>query len=669
MEAKLLPVCPLRDTPLFPKSETVLYFGRPRSVSAVKAAFDSEKLIFVVLQKDANKTEPGNDELYNVGTVCQIKHVLYAENGEASVLVNALYRAKADSYQNFDGFALAQVAAFEEVDKPTDEDMLLGNHIVNLLQTALRAGKPFDFLVIMRVMAGITPSELIDLTAPMLDEKPEFKQAILEEPVLKPRLEKIVESLNREIKNLEVEKNLAARMQNQMDKNYKEHILQEKKKAIEEELGEEDEEKSEVKELLEKLEKAQMPAEVHKKAEKELKKFEKMSNMNPEKGWLRNYLDWLLDMPWGKLSPNNANIKKAEEILNDDHFGLEKVKERIIEHLAVIKLQHEEKKDEPGDVVTDEASSAEPLPGTGLAKKKKTGMPTILCFVGPPGVGKTSIGKSIAKALGREFVRISLGGVRDEAEIRGHRRTYVGALPGRIIQGIKQAGTRNPVFMLDEIDKLGADFRGDPSAALLEALDPEQNTDFTDHYLDVPFDLSQVMFITTANLLDTIPSALLDRMEVIEFPGYTVEEKFNIGRKYLVPKQKEANGLKDRKINLEDGALRIIVTRYTYEAGVRNLEREIARIMRKLAKKITQGDLLGEITITEGDLHSYLGPFKFTSTLAERKDESGRDFTNRSCRHAGKRDADIDRPLGGSDAGVCPGGPFLRPFAPSGSRP
>jgi len=592
-------------------------------VAAVKAAFDSEKLVFVVLQKDSNKTEPANGELFNVGTVCQIKHVLYAENGEVSVLVNALYRAKVENYQNFDGFTLASVQSFDESEKPTEEEMVLGNHIVNLLQSALRAGKPFDFLVIMRVMAGITPQELIDLTAPMLDEKPDEKQIILEEPNLKPRLEKIIDSLNREIKNLEVEKNLAARMQTQMDKNYKERILQEKKRAIEEELGEEDEEKSEAKELMDKLVKAKMPAEVHKKAEKELKKFEKMSNMNPEKGWLRNYLDWLLDMPWGKVSPNNADIKNAEAILNEDHFGLEKVKERIIEHLAVLKLQHEESKDDQSDPSPEESSGKTTLPGEGLAKKKKTAMPTILCFVGPPGVGKTSLGKSIAKALNREFVRVSLGGIRDEAEIRGHRRTYVGALPGRIIQGIKQAGTRNPVFMLDEIDKLGADFRGDPSAALLEALDPEQNSAFSDHYLDVPFDLSQVMFITTANLLDTIPSALLDRLEVIEFPGYTVEEKFNIGKKYLFPKQKEVNGLKGKNIILDDKALRTIVTRYTYEAGVRNLEREIARIMRKVARKITQGNLSGDVVIVEDDIHSYLGPFKFTSTLAERKDESG----------------------------------------------
>src|SRR3989344_197152 len=440
MEEKLLPVCPLRDTPLFPKTETVLYFGRPRSVAAVKAAFDSEKLVFVVLQKDSNKTEPANGELFNVGTVCQIKHVLYAENGEVSVLVNALYRAKVENYQNFDGFTLASVQSFDASEKPTEEEMVLGNHIVNLLQSALRAGKPFDFLVMMRVMAGITPQELIDLTAPMLDEKPDEKQIILEEPNLKPRLEKIIDSLNREIKNLEVEKNLAARMQTQMDKNYKERILQEKKRAIEEELGEEDEEKSEAKELMDKLVKAKMPAEVHKKAEKELKKFEKMSNMNPEKGWLRNYLDWLLDMPWGKVSPNNADIKNAEAILNEDHFGLEKVKERIIEHLAVLKLQHEESKDDQSDPSPEESSGKTTLPGEGLAKKKKTAMPTILCFVGPPGVGKTSLGKSIAKALNREFVRVSLGGIRDEAEIRGHRRTYVGALPGRIIQGIKQAG-------------------------------------------------------------------------------------------------------------------------------------------------------------------------------------------------------------------------------------
>jgi ATP-dependent Lon protease len=621
METKIIPVCPLRDMPMFPRMETVLYFGRPKAVAAIKAAFESEKLIFVVFQKNLQAVDPTPEDLHKVGVVCQIKHVLFEENGEVSVLISALYRARVEAYQSFDHFQIATVVPFNEEIKATDEDILLGNHIVNLLSTALRIGKPFDFLIVMRVMSGITPNELIDLVAPMLAEKGDVKQRILEESSLKPRLNLIIDSLTKEIKNSEVEKSLAMRMQQQLDKNAKEHLLMEKKRAIEEELGEEDDEKSEVKEFKEKLANSQAPAGVVKKVEKEIKKFEKMSNMNPEKGWVRNWLEWILDMPWIKVSPNNADIKRAEEILNEDHFGLEKVKERVVEHLAVLKLQHENSESEE-DLPAEESSAKTTLPGAKLAKKKLT-MPTILCFVGPPGVGKTSIGKSIAKALGREFVRVSLGGVRDEAEIRGHRRTYVGALPGRIIQGMKEAGTKNPVFMLDEVDKLGADFRGDPSAALLEALDPEQNVEFTDHYLDVPFDLSRVMFITTANLLDTIPSALLDRLEVIEFPGYTLEEKFQIAKKYLWPKQKEINGLKGKMITLDDAALRVIITRYTYEAGVRNLERECARIMRKIAKKITQGKITGDITISESDLPSYLGAFKFTSTVAERKDEVG----------------------------------------------
>ncbi|MDO8514922.1 MAG: endopeptidase La [bacterium] len=619
---RTLPVAQIRDMPFFPHAENVLVFGRPRPINAIMAAWESDKLVFVALQKDPNILDPKNDELFTVGTICVIKHIFHAENGEVSILISGLYRAKVSFYENSNGFTMANTLPYEDTALPNDEDVQIGNHIISEFQNALRMGKSFDFLVVMRVMSGITPLELVDLVVPTLDIPPHVKQAFLEEQSLRLRLEKITDILSKEIKDLEVERSLAQKTASKLDKDYKERILHEKKRAIEEELGEEGDEASEAKELKMRLEKSGMPVDVRKKAEKELKKFEKMSNMNPEKGWARNYLEWLLDMPWDKSSPNNADIKRAEEILDEDHFGLAKAKERIVEHLAVLKLQHEEDSIDEIPLVEESSTPTNP-PGASLAKKKRPVTPTILCFVGPPGVGKTSIGKSIAKALGREFVRVSLGGVRDEAEIRGHRRTYVGALPGRIIQGMKQAGTKNPVFMLDEIDKLGSDFRGDPSSALLEALDPEQNGEFTDHYLDVPFDLSQVFFITTANILDTIPSALLDRLEVIQFPGYTVEEKFNIAKKYLIPKQQEANGLKGKSITFEDSAVRTIITRYSYEAGVRNLEREIARIMRKIAKKITQGELATGINITNDDLHDYLGPFKFTSTIAERKDEAG----------------------------------------------
>lgn len=620
IKQRILPVVQIRDTPFFPHAENVLVFGRPRPIEAIKTAWGQDKLIFVVLQKDSNILDPNNEDLYRVGTVCVIKHIFHAENGEVSILVSGLYRVRVENYENFNGFSVAKTIPYDDSLPPTEEDIQIGNHIISEFQNALRMGKSFDFLVVMRVMSGITPLELADLVAPTLDIPPEIKQAFLEEPNLHLRLEKIAEALAREIKNLEVERSLAQRTASKFDKDYKERILHEKKRAIEEELGEEGEEKTEAKELKEKIEKAQMPEEVKKKAQKELSKFEKMSNMNPEKGWARNYLEWLTEMPWNTLSPNNADIIKAEEILNNDHFGLEKVKERIVEHLAVLKLRHQ---NDPEPINEEKPSVSTILPGTELLLKKKSTMPTILCFVGPPGVGKTSIGKSIARALGRKFVRMSLGGVRDEAEIRGHRRTYVGALPGRIVQGIKQAGTKNPVFMLDEIDKLGADFRGDPSAALLEALDPEQNSEFTDHYLDVPFDLSQVFFITTANILDTVPSALLDRLEIIEFPGYTHEEKFSIAGKYLFPKQLEINGLKPEQLEIDAATLRIIISRYTHEAGVRNLERELARVFRKAAKKIAGGEVSEKIIISQDNLNKYLGPFKFTSTLAERKDESG----------------------------------------------
>lgn len=620
IKAQILPVAPIRDIPFFPNGENVLVFGRKRPIEAIKAAWEKGKLIFIVLQKDGHVLDPKNEELYQVGTVCLIKHIFHAENGEVSVLVSGLYRARVETYENFSGFSIAHTVPYDDSAPPTQEDIQIGNHIISEFQNALRMGKSFDFLVVMRVMSGITPLELVNLVAPTLDVTPEIKQAFLEESNLHLRLEKIAEALAREIKNLEVERTLAQKTSSKLDKDYRERILQEKKRAIEEELGEEGEEKTEVKELKDKIDKAMMPEEVRKKAEKELKKFEKMSNMNPEKGWARNYLEWLTDMPWDFSSPNNANIKEAENILNDDHFGLEKVKERIVEHLAVLKLRHQ---NESEQVEGERASASTILPGTELLLKKKPTTPTILCFVGPPGVGKTSIGKSIARALGRKFVRMSLGGVRDEAEIRGHRRTYVGALPGRIVQGIKQAGTKNPVFMLDEIDKLGADFRGDPSAALLEALDPEQNSEFIDHYLDVPFDLSQVFFITTANILDTIPSALLDRLEIIEFPGYTLEEKFSIAKKYLFPKQIEVNGLKPEQVETDDATLRLIISRYTHEAGVRNLERELARIFRKAAKKIASKEVTDIIIVNQVNLNKFLGPFKYTSTLAERKDESG----------------------------------------------
>ena len=414
---------------------------------------------------------------------------------------------------------------------------------------------------------------------------------------VRQRLEKVADLLAKEIKVLELERKLSSKTQERFEKGAREAMLRERLKTIEKELGNSDED-SEIRELMDKIKEAVMPEEVEEKAKKELKKLGQMNQFNPEAGYIRNYLDWLVSVPWNKESKSNLDIKLAEKILDEDHYGLKKVKERIVEYLAVHKLS---------------------------GKMKGP----ILCFVGPPGVGKTSIGKSIARALNRKFVRVSLGGIRDEAEIRGHRRTYVGALPGRIIQGIKDAGTKNPVFMLDEIDKVGADFRGDPSSALLEALDPEQNNSFSDHYLEVPFDLSDVMFVTTANMLDTIPPALRDRLEIISFAGYTHDEKFKISKDFLLKKQMESHGLTDKTAEIKDDAVKFIIQHYTREAGVRSLERQIASVLRKIAKIIAEGPLRSEaskktkITVAAKDIPKYLGPIKLRGTLVEKKDEIG----------------------------------------------
>lgn len=585
---KLIPVIPIRDGIVFPHTESILTFGRPKSLAALENAFAGERIVCFALQKNPKQNDPEPDELYSIGTVSHIERMIRTE-GEVNALVRGLSRAKILSYEDHGGYFLAEIEELEEEVGETPEIKALSNHLITEFKKALGLGKQADFLVFMNIMSEITAGELADQIASTLDIKGSERQDILETTSVKKRLEKVSEYLSREVKVLELERKISSKTQEQFEKGAKEAILRERIKTIEKELG--DEEGSEVKELAEKIEKAEMPPEVKEKATKELKKLAQTTPYNPEAGYIRNYLDWLVALPWSRKSKNNVDIKSAEKILDTDHYGLTKAKERIIEYLAVHKL----------------------------AGKMKG---PILCFSGPPGVGKTSIGKSIAKSLGRKFVKVSLGGIRDEAEIRGHRRTYVGALPGRIIQGIKDAGTNNPVFMLDEIDKVGADFRGDPSSALLEALDPEQNHAFSDHYLDVPFDLSDVMFITTANMLDTIPPALRDRLEIINFAGYTEDEKFHIFKQFLIKKQLEAHGLKEENVKLEDSAIHYIIQRYTREAGVRSLERELTAIFRKIAKKIAEGDKKKTI-INSKNVGKFLGPAKFSSTLAEKKDDIG----------------------------------------------
>lgn len=606
---KILPIVPIRDGVVFPNTEIVLTFGRAKSLSAIEAAnLSTDRLVVLVMQKSPHIHEPRPTDLYSIGTLARIERLLKTD-GEINALVRGISRVDIVSFEASEPYFLGKIIEVSDDLSVTDETTALCNHITAELKRAVNLGKSIDFLSFMNIMSGLAPGELANHIASILDIKPQEKQLLLETRNVRDRLVRISEFLGHEVKILEIEKKIASKTQEKFDKSVRETVLRERLKTIEKELGEEGENR-EIRELQDKIKKAKMPKDVEEKALKELNKLAQMSAYNPEASYIRNYIDWLVELPWSIHSESKVNITEAGKILDEDHFGLKKMKERILEYLAVLRLKQ---------------SIAKKLGATkegGKEQKAKATVPTILCFVGPPGVGKTSIGKSIARSLGRKFVKMSLGGIRDEAEIRGHRRTYVGALPGRILQGIKQAGSKDPVFMLDEIDKVGTDFRGDPSAALLEALDPEQNHSFSDHYLEVPFDLSEVMFITTCNVLDTIPPALKDRLEIIHFPGYTQEEKFHIAHDYLIKKQMDAHGLETSQVSISDKALHEMIQKYTREAGVRNLEREISTIMRKAAREIVEGKSKS-ITVISTNLHKYLGPTKFTSYLAEKKDEIG----------------------------------------------
>lgn len=586
---KIVPVIPIRDGIVFPHTESILTFGRPKSLAALESAFQGERIVCFVLQKNPKQNDPTPEDLYSIGTLSHIERMIRSD-GEVNALVRGLSRTRILSYEDRGTHFLARIEELDDTVEDTPEIKALSNHLINDFKQALSLGKQADFLIFMNIMSEVSPSELADQIASTLDIKGSERQEILELINVKDRLEKVLSFLTKEVEVLKLERKITNKTQEQFEKSAKEAILRERLKTIEKELGE-GEEGGEIKELLDKIKKAGMPKLVEEKARKELKKLQQSTPYNPENTYIRNYLDVLLSLPWSIKSRHKIDIKDSEKILNQEHYGIKKAKERVVEYLAVNKL----------------------------AGKMKG---PILCFAGPPGVGKTSIGRSIAKALGRKFVKVSLGGIRDEAEIRGHRRTYVGALPGRIIQGIKDAGTSNPVFMLDEIDKVGADFRGDPSAALLEALDPEQNNQFSDHYLEVAFDLSDVMFITTANVLDTIPPALRDRLEIIHFAGYTEDEKFHIAMEFLMKKQVEAHGLKDTNIKITDDALHYIIKRYTREAGVRSLEREISAVLRKVAKSIAEGNKK-KITVTPKNVTKFLGPAKYSATIAEKEDEIG----------------------------------------------
>lgn len=589
-----LPVLPVRDIVVFPYMILPLFVGREPSIKAIEHSLNTNKMVMLLTQRDLNAENPMPEELYSTGTVGLIMRMLKLPDGRVKVLVQGLAKAKAIKFSQAEPFFTAGIEKIidRKPEEITIEIEATMRTVREQIDKVVSLGKTIlpDIMIVIENLDD--PGKLADLIASNIGLKTEQAQAVLEITDNVTRLKKVSEILNRETELLTVQQRIQTEVRGEIDKTQREYFLREQLKAIQKELGDIDERTEEIKEFKKKIEAAMMPEKVQKEAEKQLKRIEKMHPDSAEAGTVRTYLEWMVELPWSKSTKDSLDIKAARKVLDNDHYDLEKVKERILEYLSVRKL-----------------------------KKEKMKGP-ILCFIGPPGVGKTSLGKSIARSLGREFIRMSLGGVRDEAEIRGHRRTYVGALPGRIIQGIKTAGTNNPVFMLDEIDKIGMDFRGDPSSALLEVLDPEQNNTFVDHYLTVPFDLSRVMFITTGNLVDTIPGPLRDRMEIIHLSGYTAEEKLGITKNYLIPKQLEEHGITNKTLKITDPAVLMTISQYTREAGVRNLEREIANLCRKVAKKIAEGKQKTFI-IKAKNLHRFLGVPKYLPEEEMEKDEVG----------------------------------------------
>ena len=587
-----LPLVALKNTVLFPKVVIPLIVQRPKSIGALDHAMTRDHLVFFVTQKNIEDNVRRND-LFTVGTIGRIVSVFKMPDGSSKIDVEGLTRARIINFTSETPFFKIKAEPFSLMVRNGLEEKAFLRRATEQFKTVSEARSfPTILPEIIYMMMQLKDTEqIISLMTVNMNMAIEDQQRILELESSTDALRELNIGLIRELEIMEAEKSVTKETKKQIGKMQKELFLREQLKSIEKELGVEDE-KGEMDILKSKIMAAGMPKDVHEKAIKELGRLGKMPSFNPEVSYLRTYLDWLVELPWSKKTKEKINLKEAEKILNEDHFGLNKVKERVLEFLAVQKQ---------------------------VGKLKGP----ILCFVGPPGTGKTSIGQSIARALGRKFIRVSLGGLRDEAEIRGHRRTYVGALPGRIVQGVHSTKVKNPVFMLDEIDKVGMDFRGDPSAALLEALDPQQNHAFSDHYLEVPFDLSDVMFITTANVLDTIPPALRDRLEIIEFPGYSEEEKFRIAKNFLLPKLYKDHGLKKKSLVFQDVALIDVVSKHTREAGVRDLERQLATIMRKVTRKLVESPSTKQITVTKDAIHKYLGPIKYTHQLAETKDEVG----------------------------------------------
>ena len=588
-----LPMLPVRDIVVFPYMIIPLFVGRDTSIKSVEEALSrSDRLILLASQKDISDEHPSPEAIYKTGTVAMIMRMRKLPDGRIKILTQGLTKATIKEFTQTESHFEARI---ERISEPTvetgPESEALMRNVRDQLEKVIALGKPLSPDIIM-VLDDITdPGRLADLVASNLGLKVSDAQGILETDHPMERLQKVHELLTREIEVLAIQAKIRSQAKDEMTKSQKEYFLREQIRAIKSELGDNDTKGEEMGELKEKVAACKMPPEVEQECLKQLGRLERMHPDASEASMLRTYIDWLIETPWSKSTVDNLDLMRAKQILDEDHYNLDKIKERVLEYLAVRKL-----------------------------KDKMKG--PILCFSGPPGVGKTSLGRSIARALGREFVRISLGGVKDEAEIRGHRRTYVGALPGRIVQGLKQAQTNNPVFVLDEIDKLGSDFRGDPSAALLEVLDPEQNFSFRDHYLNVPLDLTNVMFITTCNMLDTIPSALRDRMEVIQLAGYTEEEKFFIARKYLIPKQLGENGIKEQQIEFTTEGIRTIVSQYTREAGLRNLERNVANVCRKTARLVAEGKKEKTI-VDEQQVYKFLGPAVYTREDEQEHDEVG----------------------------------------------
>ena len=591
---EVLPILPLRNTVLFPQQVIPISIGREKSVSLISKVSETDKLIGVVAQRDGSIEHPESKDLYTWGTLAAVLKVFDMPDGSKSAIIQGLQRIKLITYLEEEPYIKAAVQQIN--DEETDNDLEIEAMTVNVkavFQDIVEIA-PYLSMEHTSLLANLDePGKLVDRAISVLNIRTSEKQSILEEVGLRRRLEQANIVLNKELQRLQLGEKIQTEVQGEINKTQREYFLREQLKAIKRELGEEDELAMEQKELRERMEEANLSEEALKVAEKELDRLSRIPPSSPEYTVSRTYLDWLLDLPWDVSTEDNMDIKAAQAVLDGDHYGLEKVKKRILEYLSVRQL----KADMKGP---------------------------ILCFVGPPGTGKTSVGKSIADAIGRKFVRMSLGGVHDEAEIRGHRRTYIGALPGRIIQGLKKSGSNNPIFMLDEIDKVGKDFRGDPSSALLEVLDPEQNDTFSDHYLEVEFDLSKVMFIATANLADPIPPALRDRMELIEFSGYIEEEKAQIAKKFLIPKQLDGHGLTDKNLTFEDSGLKELIHSYTRESGVRNLEREIANVARGVAREIVEGKgKKKKKRLTKETISNYLGPVRFFSEIAERIKKPG----------------------------------------------